>query len=70
MNNLPALPGAGPWMYLQLPILLTIVSLVYSGTRHDDWPSILGEAFRWGTRMAGFMICVGVAMYLLSYFPR
>jgi hypothetical protein len=56
--------------FWHLPILLALVSLVYSGTRHDDWPSILGEAFRWGSRMAVFMLCVGVAMYALCYLPR
>jgi len=56
--------------YVHLPILLALVSLVYSGTRHDDWPSILGEAFRWGTRMAVFMVGVGVVMYVLCFLPR
>jgi hypothetical protein len=57
-------------MYLQLPVLLVIVSLVYSGTRHDDWGSIFSEAFRWGMRMAGFMLCVAAVMYGLSFLPR
>ena len=56
--------------FWHLPILLALVSLVYSGTRHDDWPSILGEAFRWGSRMAVFMFCVGIAMYALCFLPR
>lgn len=57
-------------MYAHLPILLVMVSLVYSATRHDDWPSILTEAGRWGTRMAGFMLAIGVGMYALSWLPR
>ena len=61
---------AGRSMYLQLPVLLVAVSLVYSGTRHDDWPSILGEALRWGSRMAFFMLCVAAVMYGLSFLPR
>ena len=54
MLQLPAWYTNIPFFW-HLPILLVLVSLVYSGTRHDDWPSILGEAFRWGSRMAVFM---------------
>jgi len=57
-------------MYLQLPVLLVLISLVYSATRYDDWPSIFNEAFRWGSRMAGFLLCIAVAMYFLSFLPR
>jgi hypothetical protein len=57
-------------MYLQLPVLLVLISLVYSATRYDDWPSILNEAFRWGSRMLGFLLCIAVAMYVLSFLPR
>ena len=64
------LPLSDISMYFHLPALLVLVSLVYSGTRHDDWPSILLEAFRWGSRMAGFMLCVAAAMYALSFLPR
>lgn len=57
-------------MYLQLPVLLVVISLVYSATRYDDWPNIFTEAFRWGSRMAGFLICIAIAMYVLSALPR
>lgn len=63
--ELPNLP-----MYAHLPILLVLVSLVYSATRYDDWRDIFVEAFRWGSRMFGFMVCIGVAMYVLSALPR
>ena len=32
-----------------LPALLVVISLVYSATRYDDWPSILHEALRRST---------------------
>jgi hypothetical protein len=54
-------------MYVQLPILLVIISMVYSATRYDDWADIFLEAFRWGTRMLGFMLAIGVAMYALAW---
>jgi len=54
-------------MYVQLPILLVLISMVYSATRYDDWPDIFIEAFRWGTRMLGFMLAIGVAMYALAW---
>ena len=54
-------------MYVQLPLLLIIISMVYSATRYDDWSDIFLEAFRWGTRMLGFMLAIGVAMYALAW---
>ena len=34
-------------IYWDFPILLVVVSLVYSATRHDRWDRILKEAVRW-----------------------
>ena len=53
-------------IYWQLPPLLIIISLVYSATRHDDWPSIFREAFRWGYRMFGFLIVIGLLLFGLA----
>jgi hypothetical protein len=53
-------------IYWQLLPLLVVISLVYSATRHDDWPSILREAFRWGYRMLGFLLLIGVALFVLA----
>lgn len=53
-------------MYVQLPILLVVISLVYSATRYDEWPDIFAEAVRWGSRMAAFMLGIAVVMYLLA----
>ena len=53
-------------MYVQLPFLIVIISLVYSATRYDEWGSILVEAFRWGSRMVGFLLAIAVVLYLLA----
>lgn len=56
----------GMSLYWHLPILIVLISLVYSGTRYDAWPAILGEALRWGLRMAGFLLVIVVALLVLS----
>ena len=53
-------------MYAQLPILIVVISLVYSAARYDRWDLILREAFRWGTRMVIFLVCIGVALFLVA----
>lgn len=53
-------------IYWHLPILLVVVSLVYSATRHDRWDRITREALRWGMQIAGFLALIGVTLYLLS----
>ena len=53
-------------IYWDLPVLLVIVSLVYAATRHDRWDKILRERFGWGVRIAGFLIGIGLVLYVLS----
>lgn len=53
-------------LYWHLPILVVLVSLVYSATRFDEWPAILQEAMRWGARMAAFLLGIGLVLYILS----
>jgi hypothetical protein len=53
-------------IYWHLPVLLVVVSLVYSATRHDQWKQILYEAGRWGLRMAAFLGGIALALFLLS----
>lgn len=60
-----ALPFASS-IYWHLPILLVVVSLVYSATRHDEWRQIGREALRWGTRMALFLGGIALVLFLLS----
>jgi hypothetical protein len=62
------LPVAAMGFYWHLPILIVVVSLVYSATRFDDWPSILREALRWGLRLTGFLAAIILVLYVLATF--
>jgi ABC-type Fe3+ transport system permease subunit len=53
-------------IYLHLPILIIVVSLVYSATRHDNWNKIVREALHWGLRMTTFLLAIGVILFALS----
>ena len=50
---------------VDLPLLIVLVSLVYSATRFDQWGPILREAFRWGLRLVAFLVAICVALYVL-----
>lgn len=63
--NLP--PPSTLSIYWDLPIMIVIVSLVYSATRYDDWPSILHEALTWGLRMVLFLGGIGLALYFVGW---
>jgi nucleoside recognition membrane protein YjiH len=52
--------------WIHLPILIVVVSMVYAGTRYDDWPNILREARRWVVRLLGFLFAVVVVLYLVA----
>jgi hypothetical protein len=54
-------------IYWHLPLMLLVISLVYSATRHEAWDEILVEAFRWGIRMFGFMVLVAIVLFGYSY---
>ena len=54
-------------MYFQLPILIVVISLVYSATRFDQWDAILNETFRWGLRMFGFMLAIAAVLYVVAW---
>ena len=56
-------------IYWDLPVLLVAFSLVYSATRHDRWDRILREALGWGVRVGGFLLMVGVVLYVASSYP-
>ena len=62
------LPAFAVNMFWHLPVLIVIISLVYSATRYDEWGPILREALRWGLRLAGFLLVIGVALYLFKFF--
>jgi hypothetical protein len=57
-------------IYWHLPLMLLVISLVYSATRHEDWDEIFGEAFRWGIRMFGFMLIVAAVLFVGAYLIR
>ena len=54
--------------YWHLPLLIVVISLVYSATRFERWSKILVEAFRWGLRMSAFLVGIGLALYMLQLF--
>ena len=54
-------------IYWHLPLMLLVISLVYSATRYDHWDEILIEAFRWGIRMFGFILLVAIVLFGVSY---
>lgn len=51
---------------VDLPVLIILISLVYSATRFDEWRPILHEAFRWGLRLVLFLVAIGFALYILD----
>jgi hypothetical protein len=55
-------------IYWELPILLILVSLVYSATRYDRWDLIVHEAVRWGSRMLMFLGGIALTLLVLSIF--
>lgn len=62
--NLLALANTS--IYWQLPILIVIISLVYSATRFDTWDHILTEAFRWGLRMSAFLLIIAGILFVVA----
>ena len=51
-----------------LPVLIVVISLVYSATRFDQWGSIFREAFRCGLRMTAFLFGIALVLYLVATF--
>jgi dolichyl-phosphate-mannose--protein O-mannosyl transferase len=61
------LPGHNIYL-VDLPLLIVLISLVYSATRFDEWGAILLEALRWGLRLLAFLAGIGIVLYILHYF--
>ena len=55
-------------LFWHLPILIILISLVYSATRFDAWGAIFLEAFRWGLRMTGFLGGIWVVLYFVDMY--
>lgn len=49
-------------IYFELPLLIVIVSLVYSATRFEHWDQIWRETLRWVVRMVLFL--AGIVLIL------
>jgi hypothetical protein len=64
---MPAFESARAIYCFDLPLMVVLISLVYSATRYDRWPAILWEAVRWGVRLVGFLIVIGAALYLVNW---
>lgn len=59
------LPGHNIYL-VELPLLIVLISLVYSATRFDEWVPIMREALRWGVRLLAFLVAIGFALYILD----
>ena len=55
-------------VYWHLPLLVVLISLVYSATRFDDWWMILRESVRWGRNLIVFLVGLGVVLFVVSLF--
>jgi hypothetical protein len=53
-------------MYWHLPLLILLVSLVYSATRFDQWQPILRDTFRWCLRLVGFLGAIAFVLWTLG----
>ena len=72
---LSATPSSAPFadfqgldFYWHLPLVIVLISLVYSATRYDQWNLILREAGRWGLRLTGFLLAVIFVLFLVATF--
>ena len=52
--------------YWHLPILIVVISMVYSATRFDSWGSIFREAVRWGIRLTVFLCAIIAVLFVLG----
>ena len=52
--------------FLDLPLMVVLISLVYSATRYDRWDAIFWEAFRWGMRMILFLAGIVLILWGIS----
>jgi ABC-type Fe3+ transport system permease subunit len=55
-------------IYWQLPVLIVVISMVYSATRFDEWRKIFREALTWGVRMTTFLLLIAVVLFVLAKF--
>jgi hypothetical protein len=69
LNSEPVLPlmllAQTAQMWYSLPLIVS-VSLVYAATRHEDMPSILWHALRFGAWIAAFLAALGFLLWFLG----
>jgi hypothetical protein len=53
---------------VDLPLMIVLISLVYSATRFDQWSAILREAVLWALRLTAFLGAIGVVLFLVNWF--
>jgi len=53
-------------LWYALPLLIS-VSLVYSGTRHEEWRPILSHAVRFGAWVVGLMLFVALLLSAMNW---
>jgi hypothetical protein len=53
---------------IDLPLLVLLVSLVYSATRFEHWSDIGVEVLRWIFRLVSFLVTIGAGLWLVGYF--
>ena len=59
--------GPAPLLYyVHVPVLIILISLVYSATRYDQWSAILHESLRWGKNLLAFLGAITVILYLVN----
>jgi hypothetical protein len=61
----PTLLGAIS-IYWHLPIVIVLVSMIYSATRFEQWGAIFLETVRWGLRITTFLVGVSVLLYVVT----
>ena len=54
--------------YWHLPLLIVLVSLVYSATRHDQWGAIAREAVRWVRNLTAFLVSIVFVLWVVARF--
>ncbi|MFQ3651639.1 MAG: hypothetical protein SNJ75_15035 [Gemmataceae bacterium] len=52
--------------FVDLPLLVVLVSLVYSATRYESWRCILLESLRWMGQLGLFLGGIGLLLYLTT----
>ncbi len=51
-----------------LPLLVVLISMVYSATRFDEWSAISREFLRWILRLVLFLGGIGVLLFIVNCF--